>query len=689
MRTLVALQNRTVSPFVLRSTPSRVAVKGFLAVLCLAAAAAGIPAVTAAEADCINTPVQVVSDPSGDQGAGNPPQKDIQSVSVGEDYRFIGNPRLVFKIKVANLNSIPPDEFWRARFNFTPAGGTATTYQVNMTSDGESNVSYDFNTVAMNQVGPSNEIEAGSYTTDGTITLVINMNKVGNPSAGAVLSNVNGLTQKNVGDALFTGQDSTSSANYTVRPQSDACTPVPLPPPPGTATYLKGGISFSPNYTTKAPYIGQDVEPSIRTDKFGNTYAAPIRGLTGGTDLWYFDTRPTVNGAPNPNYDPFMRNPQYRGQPDSVTGSDDVVVGGDGGGDVDMAVSFNPEAIENPASPPALSYSSLLLANISTQRSLDRGVTFAKNPLGNVTGGVPGDDRQWQEFFGPDIVYIIYRTAQPAIAQVQRSIDRGFTFGNTTVVGAIGQVGGVDVDQNDGTVYLSGGLGVVAVGIPPIPGPPGPTSLPPATYTIYNVAGAGNAHIFFTVKVANDGTAYACYSNGDNIFVRYTKDKGETWSPAIRVSDGPETATSIFPWLETGPEGTIGVVWYGTDKASSGDDTADWRVFYALGTGVTGATPTFQQVVASDHVIHGSNISESGLVVGGMSPNRNLADYFQVSFDPTGAAVIAYCDDHNDFSGHMYVARQIAGPGLNNGVEVPTPAEGSGLPGRAYEPTPT
>ena len=39
-------------------------------------------------------------------------------------------------------------------------------------------------------------------------------------------------------------------------------------------------------------------------------------------------------------------------------------------------------------------------------------------------------------------------------------------------------------------------------------------------------------------------------------------------------------------------------------------------------------------------------------MVGGVSPNRNLADFFQVAVDPSGTAVIAYTDDSNDFSGH-------------------------------------
>src|SRR5207247_6070012 len=46
------------------------------------------------------------------------------------------------------------------------------------------------------------------------------------------------------------------------------------------------------------------------------------------------------------------------------------------------------------------------------------------------------------------------------------------------------------------------------------------------------------------------------------------------------------------------------------------------------------------------------------------------------------AAVVAYTDDHNDFDGHTYVARQISGPGAN-GANVPAPVEGSSLPPQA------
>ncbi|HBB87401.1 MAG TPA: hypothetical protein DC047_07275 [Blastocatellia bacterium] len=401
-------------------------------------------------------------------------------------------------------------------------------------------------------------------------------------------------------------------------------------------------------------------------DKLGNTYVAGIRGVPAGVDLWYFDLNPS-----SPTYDPFMRNPISRGQPDQFSPDESIEVGADGGGDVDLAVGFDESS---PGKPPYLAFSSLTAANISTASSTDRGQTFTKNPAGNVTGGIPADDRQWMEFLGKDSVYLIYRTLEPAIALVQRSNDGGLTYGPAREVGTIGQVGGVSVDQNDGTVYIAGGNGVIAVGIPASAG------AEPLTYTIHNVVGTGNAHLFFTVKAAKDGTVYVCYSNGRSVFIRWSKDKGNTWSPAARVSDGPETATSIVPWMETGPTpGSIGVVWYGT-TASSNNDNADWKVFFAQSLNATDTNPIFRQVELSDHFIHGSNISESGLpITPGAAPNRNLLDYFQIGFDPTGAAVVAYTDDHNDFDGNVYVARQISGPGVK-GSDVPAPIPGSALP---------
>src|ERR1043166_4889575 len=77
---------------------------------------------------------------------------------------------------------------------------------------------------------------------------------------------------------------------------------------PGTrqASYVQGGIQFSPSIAAQAPEQPRGGEPSVRVDRDGFMYAGGIRGLTsGGEDIWRWDTR----------NDPCLRNPVYLGQP--------------------------------------------------------------------------------------------------------------------------------------------------------------------------------------------------------------------------------------------------------------------------------------------------------------------------------------------------------------------------------------
>lgn len=446
-----------------------------------------------------------------------------------------------------------------------------------------------------------------------------------------------------------------------------------------TASYVSGGITFGPNTALKAPVAARDGEPSIRTDYKGNSYTGGIRGVPAGVDLWYVDLNPTSN-----TFDPLMRFPAYRGQPDGTTTPTPADAGGDGGGDIDLAVGFPPIGGETEPANPFLAYSSLTLANISSGNTTDKGVTFNLNPLGNLTGGPPGDDRQWHEFLGANSVYLLYRTVAPAIAQVQRSNDGGFTYGPSASAGLIGQVGCLDVHQATGVVYATGNNGVIAVGTPPAPGQ-APTA---ANYTIRPAASDPNNvdHIFFVGKVADDGTPngtlYALYSNGSNIYLRHSTNKAGSFSAPVRVNppSGPyATNVNLFPWMETGPTpGSVGIVWYGTTN-NANNDNARWKVYYAHSSNANTNSPSFQigEVTEASHYIHGSNISENGLDPTGGS-NRNLIDYFQVSFDPQGAAVIAYTDDHNDFDGNTYIARQVSGPSINGG-NLPPVVEGSNL----------
>ena len=447
------------------------------------------------------------------------------------------------------------------------------------------------------------------------------------------------------------------------------------------ATYITGGITFSPNVPLKVAANFTDAEPSNRTDFQGNFYTGGIRGFPAGVDLWYFDLRPTVNGAPNPTYDPNMRIPAYRGQPDGFSPASAADLGGDGGGDIDLAVGFS---LAPSQTYPTLAFSSLIAANLSTGNSNDLAQTYTRNPAGNLPGGPPADDRQWHEFLGSSTVYMLYRTLAPAISQIQRSDDGGFSYGPTATAGTIGQTGSVDVHQATGVVYGSGSSGLVAVGIPSIPGQ-APTT---ADYTTYQAATDPNGldHKFFEVKVAEDGTPngtlYVCYSNDTDIWVKHSTDQGKTWADPVKVNGGNfDSKINIFPWMETGPTpGSIGVVWYGTSNPIN-SDAAEWKVYFAQSFNANSAMPTFRvaEVTEAEHTIHAANISENGLDPTGTGVNRNLLDYFQMSFDPQGAAVVAYADDHNDFFGNMFAARQISGPSINNGQPLPAPVEGSGL----------
>ena len=92
-------------------------------------------------------------------------------------------------------------------------------------------------------------------------------------------------------------------------------------------------------------------------------------------------------------------------------------------------------------------------------------------------------------------------------------------------------------------------------------------------------------------------------------------------------------------------------------------------MYFAQTLNATSSSPTVLQSVASDHIIHASNISVLGLS-DNTQANRNLADFFQLALDPQGLAPIAFADDSNDFSGHTYVTHQIAGYNLHTGKMV-------------------
>jgi hypothetical protein len=467
-----------------------------------------------------------------------------------------------------------------------------------------------------------------------------------------------------------------------------------------TASIVSGskiGVTFSHSRPVYAFGAGQDVEPGVRVDYQGNAYAGGIRGLTGGNDVWRFDLNPH-----SPTYDPFLlaatpqwsadgtvTNPAWKGQPDATSPVTEADLGGDGGGDMDMAVGRKP--LNPDGSTPVLATSSLVAANVSVQRSDDRGDEFTNNPSANTTS--PVDDRQWMETLGEKTVYLGYRdfTGLTATSKyyINRSDDGGLTYG-PAVVAAVGgsTTGNIAVDQRDGTVYFciqgtNPNQVTVSIGQSPT------LALPPVSYNVVVAATGQNAiaNLFPVCKVASDGTVYVAYSDGGQaIFVTHSFDQGKTWAPPVRVSDMGPNGVALFPWIETGDRpGSLAIVWYGATAADSEDgkggntDAANWKVYFAETLNATATSPTIYQSVASDHFIHGSNISLAGFTTG-TSPNRNLADFFQVAVDPQGFAFVAFADDSNDFAAHTYVTHQVGGLSLNSGKALKIKGTNSAVP---------
>jgi hypothetical protein len=382
-------------------------------------------------------------------------------------------------------------------------------------------------------------------------------------------------------------------------------------------------------------------------DVRGNGYVGGIRGVPGGVDMWRFDLDPA-----SPTYDPQLRAPVYLGQPDAFA-AQDTLGGRDGGGDIDFATAFPTAAAEVPA----LTMVSLATADISSATSSDRGADFTLHP---AVAAAPSDDRQWTEADGDSTVYLFYRGLVPGTSLfVQRSTDHGATFPQTALVSATGTSPGyIDVDHRDGTIYVTHTNSSVL-----LVSHSGDGGVTWTTRTVDNSTAHGN--LFDPVKVGDDGTVYVAWSDGAAIRLAHSTDHGDTWSAPVVVS-GDASRIALFPWLEAGSAGRVVVVWIATDSPVN-SDAADWRIYSAITTDATDANPNLQLAEVSDHVVHASNISLGGLQVPTPLtpvPNRNLCDYFQVALDPLGACVVAFTDDHNDFDGNTFLARQLSGPSL-------------------------
>jgi hypothetical protein len=441
---------------------------------------------------------------------------------------------------------------------------------------------------------------------------------------------------------------------------------------------------------------GQDVEPGIVVDPFGNIYVSAIEGVPAGSDLW----RSTDYG------NTFT----YLGQPDKSAG----------GGDEDLAVGI-PFAADQLSgdSTGRLYYSSLNLADINLQTSTNEGNSF-----------VPGDspakvvDRMWLAGAGTSRDYLITVQLGADLSGtdsliVTESDDGGITYPNGAVINQAILAGTPETGFHSNIVAYPGVLGgpspnssvyttftspdgvdlYVASCAAPCNLPVLPSGGPPSklnfTSTLAFTAppGASVGNVFTPIAVDNDGNIYVAFSmqqldtngnqTGQNVYVIWSVNGGKTWSKALQVNNpgDPATATAMLPWLTAGDQGSIGVFWYGTNVVGNPNNqaifaNAKWKIFYAF-VNTASSKPALQYVVASGTttgtadqmagVVHYGSICTQGLNCNTSVPpgNRELAEYSELTHDPLGMIHMAFSEDNvTAGSAFTWYSKQTAGPGL-------------------------
>jgi hypothetical protein len=228
---------------------------------------------------------------------------------------------------------------------------------------------------------------------------------------------------------------------------------------------------------------------------------------------------------------------------------------------------------------------------------------------------------------------------------------------------------------------------------------------PSTLFTALSMDSARNLFITWAVSPTSGSPAQR------QVFVSASSAAGgwTKWSTPVQVSDGSTVsgdAVNVFPWIKAGGAGRADAVWYGSNLSvdPSSQSGQAWNVYmsqvvYATdSTGaVTGAASSATLVKVSPHPMHYNDICLQGSGCITSQGNRNLADFFAVTIDHTGAAEIVYDDTSNGLvqtgftpanqqladhsgAGVITVARQSSGPGLfGTNVSGPSNAPTTGI----------
>ena len=277
--------------------------------------------------------------------------------------------------------------------------------------------------------------------------------------------------------------------------------------------------------------------------------------------------------------------------------------------------------------------------------------------------------------------------------------------------GNVGGDGYPSVDQVTGDVFEAHN-GQLNIGVPDASGnltfldDPGGNNI---GHSLINYDGSvGESDTLFAGSWMDQGrNLHITWTNGsDQVFtsVASYKTNWTQFATPVKLNQSPSNV-NVFPWVIAGGPGRSDSIWYGT--SDTGDPSTNsgqaWYAYMSQAVwpvdadgAVTLAPPTTDLVQVSPHPMHYDSICLSGLNCITSEGDRNLADFFTIAIDHTGAAEVMYADTSNaliqtaftpgngtaDHPGApvVTIARQASGPGLYGADVTLRPDEPSSAP---------
>ena len=420
-----------------------------------------------------------------------------------------------------------------------------------------------------------------------------------------------------------------------------------------------------------------------------------------------------------------------------------------GGGDTDIAFS-------NASRSTQTQYFNDLyaLAGLRVATTGDEGATISQQVDG-AGGAAPEVDRQWFAVYDPtgsasgscsvstslacgSTTPIVYIAFGPGSERWTRSTD-GLTYVSANPNNHFGSDGYPSIDQVTGDVFEAsyGGSSDIKLNIGKPndtagdltflddTGGPGPITVAPsiidnagdvANFVVSSMDSKRNLYVAYvdrsTTPSQRQVFVTAAPANNSTLFNGCLTNCWNHWTTPVQVSDGSAVTgdnVNVFPWIKAGGPGLTDTVWYGDSTSLDPSDTTAghvWNVFMDQTvwptdptTGaITGAAPTKNLVKVTPHPMDYLDVclQGTGCALNTTPGNRNLADFFEVNIDNSGAAEIVYDDMSNgliqqpqpsttiaDHAGApvISVIRQNGGPGLlGSAVTGPSTGSISGLP---------